>query len=85
MPWLSGLLKKVLGGLSGPAGWLVGLLIDKAIAKITSAFKTWWAKRARDKKDEKQEAVYNEEIKKPEATPEDIRQAGDDFLNRREP
>lgn len=89
MGGLSGLLKslgsKVLGGLSGPAGWLVGLLVEKAISFVTSLVKGYLARRERDKKDQQQEVIYNEEIKKPGATLEEIRLAGDDFLNRREP
>lgn len=87
MVWLSSILKslasKILGGLSGPAGWLVGLLIDKLIQKLTGFVAEWWRKRQLKKVDDKLLKEYNEAVQQgSNLSREERRKIAERLLNR---
>lgn len=74
---------KLLSWLGGPLQWIAGLLVDRVIKWITGAIKSWLERRERAKQDKKSEEKYDETVKDDQATPEERRDAADDFLNRK--
>lgn len=72
---------KVGLSLSGPLGWLASFFIDKILRKLWDGVVyvwTWFAEKLETRRELKK---YREQIDKPGATPEEIKDAGKDFLS----
>jgi biopolymer transport protein ExbB/TolQ len=65
-----GWIAKVLLKLSGPAAWLVSLLIDKVFNRIIAEFKKWQAMKRKETEIKKEVEAVIDEHKKAETDEE---------------
>lgn len=79
--FLTKLLAKIGLGFSGPVGWIASFLIEKVLKKAWFYISKFAIRKLEEKETAEELKVYDDKINKPGATPEEIKDAGKDFLS----
>lgn len=79
---LKSLALKMIGKVSGPVGWIIGLILDRVIGSVVRAVQLWLEKKKQEREDAEALKKYKESVAQGEAgSREERRRRAEDLLS----